>query len=175
LSVSRRRGTNLIELAVVISLETVLLATAVGLIGRLLEAEQAGRADLEAMMSLDGLEDQFRRDVNAAGSMSLPQNGTPLALKLQLGPDHLAAYEVHEGRVLRSEMREEKIVHREAYRLPRLWSVSFSELAEGPIRIVRLEISRPQPDASPASAPRLACEAVLGRDARLTAIERSGR
>jgi hypothetical protein len=156
---------SLLEVVVVLGVQTILLATAVGLIGRLLQAEQAGRKDLQALMSVDALAVQFRRDANAASEASIVETkGTSAGIELALSADRRATYEVREGSVQRVERQAEEVLHREAYRLPRTWSVSFQELSERPRRMLRMTITVPGADETSPNSPRLTCDTALGRD-----------
>jgi hypothetical protein len=151
-------GMSLIEVVAVIAVETVLLASAVGLIGRLLEAENSGRRELQTEMSAAALATQFRRDVNAAEQFSISLQKASSVIELELTPDTVAAYEIAAGHVQRIQRHEAKIVRREAYRLPRESTVSVQELAEGQRRMLRMTI------LFTSNEPSLVCDAVLARD-----------
>ena len=156
---THRHGTNLIELVVVISLQTILLAAGVGLIGRMLEAEQSGRLSLETLRSIDALAEDFRRDVHQAADVSFPADKGSIALNV--GPERNVTYEKTGVRLTRVEREQNELRRTEAYRLPPSWQVGFVEIDEP--RRVRLTL---QDATSGSSANRrsIRFEAVLGRD-----------
>jgi hypothetical protein len=172
----RRRnhsGVTLLETVVVIGVQTVLLATAVALIGRLLEAERTGRENSQASMSIEALSRQFRHDVNTAREASIVETkGSPAGIQLQLSGGRITTYESQAGRVLRYQRRGEEVLHREAYRLPPSWGATFHELPgtgeppvlrpDGPPRMLRMTVAD------------LNCDAVLGRDLDVAAPEEGG-
>lgn len=156
----RRQGTNLIELVVVLSLQAVLLAAGVGLIGRMLQAEQTGRAGLEALHGIDALADQFRQDVHAARDVALAQDHASAVLQLPLGT---VTYEVKDGRMTRVEREGATLRHSQAYRLPTTWKFDFEKLEDPPQARICLTISAESAD-KPSKRRSISCEALLGRD-----------
>ena len=158
-----RGGTNLIELVVVLSLQAVLLATGVGLIGRMLETEQAGRSGLETLHSIDSLSDQFRRDVHAASEVSLPQDEAD-SITLRLPSDVDVTYDIQNGRLTRSERTADKLAGEEAYRFPATWKARFNRIGHEPGQTIRLTISE-ESSRQPSKKRSIVCEALLGRDA----------
>lgn len=132
-----RRGVTLIEMAVVISLQAVLLAVAVAFIGRMLEADRKHREQVQALSSLHSLADQFRRDVHEA-KHATPGDGS---LEMHLPADLVVRYEAAEGRVHRVEHRGNHLVRRELFRLSRDWPVAFEEASTGPRPEVRMTVS----------------------------------
>jgi hypothetical protein len=156
---------------VVLSLQAILLGTTVGLIGRLLEVEQAGRADLETLRTLDALAEQFRRDINAARMAAVVTvNDSPRGIVMERSADRDVAYEVHPNGLLRSGGRG-RVAQREIYRLPRGWTVTFHELSDEPRRMVRMAVFA----AGARNVPRLTCDAVLGSDPDVALDSRGSR
>jgi hypothetical protein len=82
---------------------------------------------------------------------------------LELSADRHVAYEFHPIGLLRLAGRG-SVAQREIYRLPRGWTVSFQELAEKPLGMLRMEVFSPAPATNAPNVPRLTCEAVLGSD-----------
>ena len=68
-----RGGYALVEMIVVISVNTALMAVAVGLIGALLRTERQGQHHCERTSALVRLADQFREDLADAGEAAVVQ------------------------------------------------------------------------------------------------------
>ena len=138
---SQRGGYALVELLVVISVNSVLMAVAVGLIGTLLRTEHQGQHHWERTSTLVRLADQFRADVAAAGEARLvagnAKNAAPPQLRLQSGADQAVEYS-HDGeRIRRVEYQGDGIARREAYHLIDLAKVEFV-VPDTPIVTLRL-------------------------------------
>jgi Tfp pilus assembly protein FimT len=124
-----RRGYALVELIVVISVNTVLMAVAVALLGTLLRTEHQGQYHYERASSLVRLANQFRSDVAASRSASLvaanaAQGNYPSGSKLSNmlrffgDPEEQTIEFLRDGdRIRRVEYQGTNVVRREAYTL----------------------------------------------------------
>ncbi|HVA45201.1 MAG TPA: prepilin-type N-terminal cleavage/methylation domain-containing protein [Pirellulales bacterium] len=145
----RRAGYSLVELLVVISVNSVLMATAAVLLGTLLRTEQQGRQHFERTSAMMRLSQQWRTDVAAARKASLvacTANGEastaarpPDHLRLQ-GPETRAIEYWPDGdRLRRAEYQDQTVLRREAYTLADLAETEFM-LSDDEMVMVRLTI-----------------------------------
>jgi prepilin-type N-terminal cleavage/methylation domain-containing protein len=108
-----RMGYSLVEMLVVISVMAVLAScTAVALHG-MYRADRAARRELEASASISRLAARLRTDAHAAASAEVNEG----LLTLKLGEAGSVSYELAAGRVERLVRQDDKIEHRDAFRL----------------------------------------------------------
>jgi hypothetical protein len=135
----------LVELMVVISVNTVLMAVAASLLATLLRAQESGRHHYERTGALVRLADQWRSDVAASrtGVVVPGAEGVapPAVLRLQDAEDNKIEFFRDGDRLRRIEYRGPTVVRREAYTLSDLAKVEFS-VAEGHIATLRLSFAR---------------------------------
>ena len=134
---STRRGHTLIELAVVIAINSVLMAVAVGLLGTLLRTEQTGQRHWNEISTHARVAAQFRADVAAARRASIvpgkksvdvgmPTAATPDVLRLEGPADRIVEFRGDGQYVRRVESRGTSIVRREAYATAALAEAVFA-------------------------------------------------
>lgn len=161
-----RRGYTLIEMVAVLSVGTVVMGVAVGLMLMLLRVERDSRMEVAERAAVNRLADQFRRDVRAADGLTPEGEDASLAWQLSLEAGRVVEYRSEPGALLRAERADEKVLGRESYRLPALATVSINLVGEEAPGIVRLRIT-PGGDRPPSSIGQgLAIDAALARDRR---------
>jgi hypothetical protein len=154
----------LIELLVVISLISVLLAGVGVTLHILARLNQQLRADLPGAELLGRLSVSFRRDAHEATAWSLDRENakSPLpprsaqnrpasdqpasaaySLRLQRSDQKEVVYQNRGLMIVREEFRDGERTHRETFRFPRA-SVITWELTDKPVNIVTLRIEQPQ-------------------------------
>ena len=167
-----RRGTTLVEMAVVIAVEAVLLGLGVGLIGRLLLADQASRGDFETLLNIDALSDQFCRDVHAANGLGKNEDDESASiLRLQLS-DRQVSYVKHERQVVRQEIQDGNVLHREGFHVPRQCEIEVQADDGDPQKLLRLVIAE-RSNSGKTPRRQWTWEAILGRDRAVTAAKGS--
>lgn len=115
-----RHGYALVELLVVMSVNSVLMAVAVAVLGMLLRSGHQGQYHYERATAIMRLADQFRNDVAAAREASL------VAGSLQLSGDDTVVELTCDGDRLRRVEKEDAVIRgREAYRLIDLSQAEF--------------------------------------------------
>ena len=170
-SKARRRcaGFSVIEVALVVTMLSILLGMIVVFLQGMLSAQHAGGERLAMGQSMMRLADQFRQDVHAASNA--PPQGTAIEL---IGPDGAnTTYAVKEKQLIRESRLagSHANVRREEFEIPAGAAVTFSTAAPTiAAQFVTLAI-----DASPTPQKRLSAwratrvEAQLGRDHRWNA------
>lgn len=175
---NKRRGASLIELMVVISMATAVLAMIGTIFHRMFQAEQGSARTALMERTTSRLAIQFRRDVHAARSAvhKTSPDGTAPILELKSQSDSTTAVVYFGGR---DEVRRELVENgetraRESFRLPKCSTTFPQQPAPGSTKpqIVSLLIERPHSTltANPQAIPTLRglpLEAELGRDLRL--------
>lgn len=169
----------MIELMVVISMITAILAMVGTLFHRMFQAEQGSARTALMEQTTSRLATQFRRDVHAAENVerrSSPDGTVPI-LELKPQPDGTAivVYTGGSDQVQRELVEAGETKARETFRLPKC-AMSFPESTDADSnsnpQLVTLLIERPHSTltANPQVAPtmrRLPLEAELGHDHRL--------
>jgi hypothetical protein len=155
----KRRGVSLIELIVVIGVETMLLSLAVTTIATLIATERNGRRGLEQAAALDALRDEFRRDVRLAAAFEQQPN----VVKLTLHSGRRVEYAASDDGIARREHQGNTLTAQEYFRLPG-FTMSLEATGEQSPRVLRLKLSPPQPADEKAPPALPAIEAVLGGD-----------
>ena len=174
----QRRGHSLIELLVVISVGSALLAVSVGLLHTLLQMQQGGRKHLQQRRTLERLADQFREDVHAATQVRATAAGPGQAegpgWELPRDPEHTVEYRLQEDNLVRTERQKDKVLRRESFALPQGATVSMETpkmgIAETAPGLVTLRIVPLLPsERQPAGQPRAPGAASPGRTIRVDA------
>ena len=129
----KRSGMTLIEMLVSMGLAGVVLTVVATLLAALWRADAKMRADIDARQSLARLELALRSDCQAAVAAEVDAGGM---LTLAAGDQGRITYSTDGRRVDRLVMAEDRIDHRESFRLPRESGVQF-RVEE---RIVRLTL-----------------------------------
>ena len=165
---TRRGGWSLLELLVVMTATTAMLAITAGLVLQMLRIGQAERAAVVAVANLERLGRDLRGDARAATG---PADVGPSRLVLALPGGRSAEYTLDAREALRTVRRGGKVEHREQYRWPRGAVGRFEATRDGatPVVALVLGVDPAASRASPADPPYrgLRIEAVPGRDARL--------
>lgn len=164
----RRAGWALLELLVVISAVTVLLAMAAGLVFQMLRIDGAERSRVFAAANLERLARDLRGDAHASSG---PSEGPADRMVLPQTEGRTVEYAVRPRDVLRTARRGDKVERREEYRVPTATRGRFESTRDGERTIVAFILD---PDPS-ASGGKLAdpgyrgfrIEAMTGRDARV--------
>jgi prepilin-type N-terminal cleavage/methylation domain-containing protein len=116
---NRRRGFTLVEMVVVIATSGVLLGVAVSLLCALQRGEAADRQQNRRSTAVGRLAEQFRADVHAAiGDRPATDQDAGAEWRFDLSDQRSVVYRAIPGRVVRTEMRAEKLERRESYVLP---------------------------------------------------------
>jgi Tfp pilus assembly protein FimT len=131
-----RGGYALVEMIVVISVNSALMAVAVGLIGALLRTEHLGQHHCERTSALVRLADQFREDLaeareaavvhREANKTALPDVDSQVKQLRLDGPDERMIEYGRDGeRIRRIESQNQRVVRREAYHVLDLTDAGF--------------------------------------------------
>ena len=168
-SAARRRGYNLVEMIVAISISSVLASVSLGLIGALIRADHSGRLHLEETQSLARLARQFRADVAQAKAAKLLDDARRLELRLPDGA--VVEYAAEPGRVLREErLGDER--RREQFVAPETTQLIFAvDQDRQPATAAAILVgAQDENDSAAATAARLGwrVEAVVGRALRFS-------
>jgi type II secretory pathway pseudopilin PulG len=159
----RRGGWALLELLVVITCATAMLALAVGLIFQMLKIDGAERSRVVASSNLERLARDLRADGHSASQTA---EFAPGRLVLTQADGRSVEYAVRPRDILRTSRRGEKVDHREEYRLPEATVARFDSPSEGTRPMVAvvlsLDATRPGKTVDPGYRD-YRIEAVLGR------------
>jgi len=163
---SRRSGTTLLELLVVITVGTAVTGMAVGLLGLALHFRRETQSRLQATAAVERLDRQFREDCHAALDCQ------PLAAadgwSLALTGDAVVEYRFHPGRVERVERAGEKVRGRETFVLKKGAEGMIRLIPEGDARIACLELTGSEQVKPLVEARPVRIEAALGLDHRFS-------
>jgi prepilin-type N-terminal cleavage/methylation domain-containing protein len=158
---ANRRGTNLIELMVVISVLAVLLGLCAVTIQAVMRVGSDAQARRSAAAALGRLAEQFREDVHACDDVQLrPSAG------LRLRPDPLMVidYEVHAGRVARVESTGGQVSRHESYVLGRHDTAVFERRDDGPRRFLALVVNHKERRGQDEPTHPMEILALIGKD-----------
>lgn len=162
---ARPRGSLLIETVVLISLVTLLLGLAAGMIHLLLKLDRGVRSSAETAADMARLAADFRRDAHAASTTEADPKSLE-ALTLQLDGGRTVEYLVRTNDIVRTLRQGEKVRHYDQYRRPSKATVRLEVAKEGPIRLARLVINQPVNGKDNSLYRDYRIDAVLGKDAR---------
>lgn len=174
-----RRGMSLTELLVVMTACSALLTLSSSLVCRVMRVHVDARAYDNAERNATRLADSFRRDVHRAQSVTrgLASSRDSLLLQLEFSDGSHAKYSWLQSTVLREESSPDHPAAREEFELPASCDLAIEEV-DAPRRVVLTLSSdikaRLQEDPKVRPIGQLVpvamqVEAVVGRDARLTA------
>jgi len=154
----QRRGHSLIELMVVITASSALLAVTVALLHTLFQMQQGGRKHLQQRRTLERLADQFREDVHAATQLRSVAAGKGQAegpgWELPRDAEHKIEYRLQGKELLRTERQKDKVLRRESFVLAPGATVAMG-MAETTPGLVTLRIVPPlASEGQPAGQPR---------------------
>lgn len=143
---THRHGHTLVELLAVVSINSVLMALAVWLLGTLLRADSRGQHHFERSSAIVRLADRLRSDVAASrGATIVPseqsQPSLSNALRLQGEADQTIEFSRDGDRVRRAEYQGTNVVRREAYTLADLSEARFV-VSESRLVSVRLNFGQ---------------------------------
>lgn len=159
-----RRGFSLLEVLVALTVGSVVVGVAVGMLPLLLQTEQTGRDRTAEARILARLAEQFCSDVAAAVRQT--PGARPGERQFVLAGDRLTTYRVAPGKVQRDERVAGKPVRRESYVLPSGWSAAITVRSEAAAAVATLVIA--DNGEIPAAGRELHIAAVLGKDHRFT-------
>lgn len=176
---SSRRGVSLSELLVVMTACSALLTLSSSLVCRMMRLHVDSRAYESAERNANRLADNFRRDVHRAQFITRdPATGRDAVLmQVELSDGRNAKYSWQDGTVLREESGAERPAARDEFELPAACDLTIGEL-DAPRRLVLTVSSdlKARLQEDPRVRPvghlipiHLQVEAVVGRDAQLTA------
>lgn len=118
----RRSGFMLIELLVVITVGSVMMGIAVGLLYTLMQMDGKSRESTQDLSGIARLAEQFRADVHAASAwmpLEQPSQGAGYpGWKLQCTGDREIEYHAKQGTLYRTETAGGQARSRESYHLP---------------------------------------------------------
>jgi hypothetical protein len=131
-----RAGKSLIEMLMLISTLSVILATVATMLIALMKTDRQVRRDLEQQTTLARLAEKFRTDAHAATRCQVGP-----VCELTLTDGRLVRYEARPGQIDREVRRGDAVEHRDGYLLPNTAAVAFEQPAETGGRLVQLRIS----------------------------------
>ncbi|MBN2475805.1 MAG: prepilin-type N-terminal cleavage/methylation domain-containing protein [Pirellulales bacterium] len=166
-----RHGYMLVELLTAMTIGSVLLAVATGLLLTVLRIDRAARERAGQRIALGRLSEQFRRDVRAATAMARPD--APEGAEFLREPDHTVTYQAEDGYLVRTERRDGAVRQQEAFRLPSGTTALMETRDDVEPAIVSLRIvdhpateSANAQSAKPLARPTVRVDAALARDHR---------
>ncbi len=131
-----RRGYSLIEALVVISINSILMAVALTLLGLLLKSERHGRRHYEQTRAVMRLADDLHRDAATAGRAE--SDPAEAKLRFQLPDDRTIEFARDDDRIRRVELAGSSVVRREAYHVADLSAAKFTVL---PDKLISVELT----------------------------------
>ena len=120
-----RSGYTLVEMLVVISVNSVLMAAAVTLLAALVKSDRSGQQHCERTRALVQLAEQFRDDVATASDATIATNQVGETLRLRFGDERTVEYVRDGKRIRRLEHEGSAASSREAYSLAELSNATF--------------------------------------------------
>jgi len=156
----RRGGYTLIELSAVVAATSAVLLIAASTIKLAVDVQGRNQGRANEVRAVSGAAEAFRADVHAAERIEI-EDGKPGAWRLVLGEGHSAEYSSDADRLIRREMRGEKIVSTREFELPRESAVTVAEkpVEGGTLVVMTIDSSKLKPDG-------MAVAAILGHDRR---------
>lgn len=171
---NKRQAFSLAEMMVVISVGSVLMGLALGMVHRTMRAESTARTHARVERTAARLSRQFRHDIHQAESITLddPTADMPL-LRLTLPGQQPITYRIEDSKILRQQQRSDEQTSRELFAFPDNYALQFAELVE-PLRATltlrhdtRLVGIEPQV--------KMHVEAVIGQYLRLSQTEEASQ
>jgi len=153
----RRCGKSLIEALIIISLMSVIIGLAATSLGSLFRLRHVMVRDAEQAMSLDRLALRLRLDAHEAASVAAESG-----YRLDFADGRSIRYSFAAPRIVREVRRDEKIVHRDTFLVPRNALVTFDDDSISR-RLLRVIVKPEQTKLPPRELPRTAAiEAAVG-------------
>jgi hypothetical protein len=146
---SRRRGTSLVELLVVLFLMTTVFGLIAGISRQLFLAERASRAATVRWPAIADLATRFRSDVHTATSGSLIDDEGQPGMELSLSENGKVVYGLADGHMQRLETDAKGIEGRDTYRLPEGSSVTWT-IRDEPTKVAVMSLALPKDSRSDA-------------------------
>ncbi len=162
---ARRDGKSLIEALIIISLMSVIIGLAATSLGSLFRLRYVMVRDAEQAMSLDRLAQRLRLDAHEAVSATA-ENG----YRLNCADGRSIQYSFAAPRIVREVRRDEKVVHRDTFSVPRHALATFDDdsISRGLLRVI---VKPEQTKLPPRELPRTAViEAAVGIHGDLATI-----
>jgi len=157
-----RRAFTLIEMSVCISLGSILLTLAIGLVHRSMHNESSNRRTANVERTATRLSDQFRRDVHQAKNASLDGLDTKeLVLVLELMGEPNVTYRLEEHTIIREKQLDNRQTQREQFDFPDDHELEVGELNDPPRIVLTFRQDTGLAGISPSW--KLHVEAVVGR------------
>jgi prepilin-type N-terminal cleavage/methylation domain-containing protein len=164
---SRRRGYALIEVLVVITIVSVMLALCAGMIHLLLKLDRVGRSASDVSADLSRLARDFRADAHAAAPED-PKGRSGDRLTLSIAGDRTVEYQFRPADILRTVREGTKVRHFETYRKPARSTVRIDVTRDGPRPLATLIVARALDGQDDSLYSDYRIDAELGKDRRLT-------
>ncbi len=143
-----RPGFSLVEMLGTITVLTILLGLAAGMIRTLLRLDQSGRDAMVVAADTTRLSHDFRNDAHRSTSLAAPVPGED-RLTWTLSDDSEVSYLIRPHDLLREVRQGGKIQHRELYRRPPRSSVWFDAVAGPGPPLVSIVLRREPGSAAP--------------------------
>jgi prepilin-type N-terminal cleavage/methylation domain-containing protein len=156
----KRRAFTLLELTIAVSVSTVFIGIAVGLLQGLLQLGSAARSEARSANVLGALAQQFRADVHQATTAEA-ESGRNKSLSLRLPGGRSVVYQIKPREISRHEQGGNGPAREESYAINPQATAAI-EVEKGPVKMVSLSIRSPGPAAGPA----IRIRAALARDHR---------
>jgi type II secretory pathway component PulJ len=132
----RRSGKSLIEMLMLMSILSVILATTSATLIALMKTDRQLRRDLDQQTALARLAEKFRFDAHAATTCQVDT-----ACQFAQSDGRTVRYEAAGGRVVREIRRGDAVEHRDSFVLPEQAVVTFSQPSDLSGRLVQLQIA----------------------------------
>ncbi|NOZ40319.1 MAG: prepilin-type N-terminal cleavage/methylation domain-containing protein [Planctomycetes bacterium] len=160
------RAFTLVEMMVSISVGSVLMALALGMVHRTMRTESTANTNAKVERTAARLSRQFRHDIHQAESVSLDNQQPDAALlRLMLTDQRPLTYRIENGGILREQQQSDERTQREFFGFPENFTLQFAQLSE-PARIT-LTLEHDTQLVGIAPQIRLHVEAVVGQFLRL--------
>lgn len=170
---SNRRAFTLVEMMVVISVGSVLMGLALGMVHRTMRAESTVRTHARVERTAARLSRQFRHDIHEAESVLLDQQSDVPLLQLILPDQRPITYRIESSSLLRQQQHSDEQTHRELFSFPDNYSLQFAELSKPPRATLTLEHDTKLVGIDPKI--KLHVEAVIGQFLRLSQTEEASQ
>jgi hypothetical protein len=164
-----RKGRNLLEVVVIISLLSVVMGLSVTGLGTLFRVRQLVQRDSEQGAAISRLATRLRSDAHEAVSANAKDG-----FQLALADGREIHYSFVTPSVIRQVRRDMTVLHHDTFRLSRSVNVTFEDTNSTPKTLIRLSIRPAESRLPPRDIPRSATiEAAIGLNGSLAQIARS--
>jgi len=155
---SLRTGKTLLEAVVIISIMSLIVGLAATSLATLFRLRQQMSRDSEQAAALARLGTRLRQDIHEAVAVELNDD-----CSLALADGRSIRYSYSAPSMVREVKRDETVVHRDRFLLPRSASAEFSRNSDSPGKLVRLSIRPTEVRTRRIEMPRTTTiEAVVG-------------